>query len=78
MEDQRWIVLDARRRANMLGQFWEIMLGNSAPARLLEFFLDARALLFLRHRIDQPLEFDPVVPDIQRGHEGVLRHVFPV
>jgi hypothetical protein len=78
MEDQRWVVLDARRRANVFGELWEIVLGNSTPARLLDFLLYARALLVIGHRIDQSPEVDLVVPDVQRRHKGVLRHVFPV
>src|SRR4029453_19636739 len=78
MKDERWVVLDARRRANVFGELWEIMLGNSAHARLLKFFLDTRALLLVGHCIDQPLEIDPVVPSVQRRHEGILRHVLPV
>jgi hypothetical protein len=78
MEDERGIVLDARRRANVLGELWEIVRGNRAPARLLDFLLYACAILFVSHRIHQPPEVDLVVPDVQRLHEGILCHVFPV
>ena len=62
----------------MLGQLREIVLSYRALARLLELLLDARPILFVGRGIDQPLEVDPVVPDVQRLHEGILRHVFPV
>ena len=66
-------------QAKVLGKLGEIVLGDTALTRLFQTLSSIRVRVFVVIKmIDQALQVDPVVPDFQRLHEGILGHVLPI